>query len=140
MEESLSGGNATSLVVRVDGTVRKPWFDGASGVLEYMRDLRQRGAAKALRASVDGYHAEAGMRRALPDALVRRTWAMYELLRDAHRDGVDPWGSCSWRATASTGEQLLNMWSAARNSGVTRSGFAPDDLLRRNSVEFRFSS
>lgn len=43
MEEPPSGGNAAPLVVRVDGTVRNPWFDGAAGVLENLRVLRERG-------------------------------------------------------------------------------------------------
>ena len=243
-EVPLSGGNATALVVRVDGTVRKPWFDGALGVLEYMRVLRQRGvdvpmpmgrdsrgrmvteyvdgalamdgpplthpqlaqvggmvrdihdasvgldpavlglapalisvpapdlvchgdltpwnlligerwvfidwdgaaastrlwdlaysaqaftlndasadpkvAAQSFRALVDGYRAEADMRRVLPDALVRRTWAMYELLRDSHRDGVEPWGTMyveghgeHWRAVAEYVERGKKLWGDA---------------------------
>src|SRR5690625_6861531 len=48
---------------------------------------------ESLRAFVDGYRAKADVRCAFPDALVRRTWARYELLRNAHRDSVDSWGS-----------------------------------------------
>lgn len=243
-EEPLSGGNATSRVIRINGTVRKPWLDGAPGVLEYLRVLRERGvdvpapmgrdsqgrmvtefvdgilavdgpplthkelarvggivrdihdasvgldpddlglapaliptsapdlvchgdltpwnlvlsdrwvfidwdgaaastrqwdlaysaqafalndasadpcvAAEALRAFVDGYDADAGMRRDLPDVLVQRTWAMYEMLRDAHRDGTEPWGTMfvaghgeHWRVTAEYVERGKELWEHA---------------------------
>jgi len=42
-EEPLPGGNASADVVRLGGTVRKPWSEGSAGVLEYMRILRERG-------------------------------------------------------------------------------------------------
>ncbi len=42
-EIPLSGGNASSGVVRVGTTVRKPWTANSPGVLDYMRILRERG-------------------------------------------------------------------------------------------------
>lgn len=42
-EIPLSGGNASVGVVRVGATVRKPWTEHSSGVLDYMRILRERG-------------------------------------------------------------------------------------------------
>lgn len=60
------------------------------------------------------------MRRVLPDALVQRTWAMYKLLRDAHRDGVEPWGTMyaeghgeHWRAVAEYVERGKESWGDA---------------------------
>ncbi|MGB4777317.1 phosphotransferase [Microbacterium sp.] len=50
-------------------------------------------AADALRAFVDGYDADAGLRVALPDAIERRTSAMLELLRSAHAEGREPWAT-----------------------------------------------
>lgn len=244
VEEPLSGGNATMHVVRVDGTVRKPWFDGAPGVLEYMRILRQRGvdapvpmgrdsqgrivvefvdgtlasegplltpaqlrrvgnmvrsihdasmgidpadlglgtglipgpaadlvchadltpwnlvrgprwvfidwdgtaastrswdlaysaqaftlndastdpevAAQSLCAYLEGYRADAEMRDALARMLVQRTWAMYELLRDAAHNGIEPWGTMfleghgeHWRTVAEYVERGEHVWRRA---------------------------
>lgn len=42
-ERELSGGNATDGVVRVGGTVRKPWADNTEKVHDYLRALRARG-------------------------------------------------------------------------------------------------
>lgn len=49
--------------------------------------------AARLRAFVDGYGADATVRRALPREMTRRTAAMHALLRDSHREGREPWGS-----------------------------------------------
>lgn len=243
-EELLSGGNTSALVVRVGKTVRKPWFEGALAVLEYMRILRQRGvdlpeplgrdaqgrmvtefvdgvlameqpalsntqlakvgsmiraihdasegldadalglrpalipvsapdlvchgdlapwnlligerwmfidwdgaaastrlwdlaysgqaftlndaaadpteAAAALRAFVDGYRADPAIRAALATTLVQRTWAMHDLLRDAHHEGVEPWRTMfaeghgeHWRAVARFVQQHQAVWDDA---------------------------
>lgn len=42
-EEPLSGGNASSGVVRVGDTVRKPWLSSTERTVAYMRALRDRG-------------------------------------------------------------------------------------------------
>jgi Ser/Thr protein kinase RdoA (MazF antagonist) len=64
-------------------------------------------AARRLRAFVDGYGADAGLREALPTAMVRRTAAMYELLRSSAEAGAEPWATMyrtghgeHWRAAA----------------------------------------
>lgn len=48
-------------------------------------------AASNLRAFVDGYDADQMLRQALPAAMVKRTAAMYELLKSSHRTGFQPW-------------------------------------------------
>lgn len=245
LEESLlAGGNASGRIVRIGETVRKPWCEGALGVLEYMRILRQAGidvpeplgqdaqgrmvtrfvdgvlavdlpslshaqltrvgstvrsihdasegldadglglrpalipvsepdlvchgdltpwnlltgaswtfidwdgaaastrlwdlaysaqaftlndaaaepskSAAALRAFVDGYRASPEIRSTLPKTLVQRTWAMYDLLRDSHRDGVEPWATMfinghgeHWHAAAQYVEQNVDLWAKA---------------------------
>lgn len=50
-------------------------------------------AARRLRAFVDGYAADVDLRVALPDAMLQRTQAMYDLLRDSHDRGREPWGT-----------------------------------------------
>lgn len=51
-------------------------------------------AAARLRAVViDGYHADAPLLVGLSAAMVARTQAMYDLLADSYRDGIQPWGS-----------------------------------------------
>lgn len=42
-EHALTGGNATTGVVRVGDTVRKPWIPSSAGVLAYMAHLRAQG-------------------------------------------------------------------------------------------------
>ena len=50
------------------------------------------GAAKdRLRVLIDGYGASDELRLALPDAIVARTTAMYDLLRESHQTGRQPW-------------------------------------------------
>lgn len=243
-EEPLAGGNASAQVVRVGDTVRKPWFEGASGVLEYMRIVRERGvdlpepvgrdaqgrlvtefvdgalamdsaplshddlrrvgamvrnihdasqglnaaelglapplipaanpdlvchgdltpwnlvvgsrwvfidwdgaavssriwdlaysaqaftlndvsvdppaAAQSLCAFLDGYGADAALRRALVPVLPQRTRAMYDMLRAAHSRGAEPWASMfvaghgeHWRQVASYVDRGRQTWAEA---------------------------
>lgn len=48
-------------------------------------------AASRLRAFVDGYGADTLLREALPAAIVKRTAAMFELLRTSNETGLQPW-------------------------------------------------
>jgi Ser/Thr protein kinase RdoA (MazF antagonist) len=48
-------------------------------------------AARRLRALAAGYGLDESGRRALADLLERRIMSMYELLRDGHRSGEQPW-------------------------------------------------
>lgn len=50
-------------------------------------------AARALVAFIDGYGANDELRATLPVAMWQRTTAMYELLRNSHETGNEPWGS-----------------------------------------------
>lgn len=50
-------------------------------------------SAARLAALVDGYDASPALRAALPRAMAARTEAMWRMLRDAHREGREPWGS-----------------------------------------------
>lgn len=64
-------------------------------------------AALRLRAVVDGYEADKALRKALPDAMAKRTAAMYNLLKSSHETGFQPWADMyvdghgeHWRAAA----------------------------------------
>lgn len=66
-----------------------------------------REAAVRLRAVVDGYEANQALREALPEAMTKRTFAMYELLRSSSESGFQPWADMyvnghgeHWRAAA----------------------------------------
>jgi hypothetical protein len=63
--------------------------------------------ARRLAALVDGYGLDTARRPALVALLERRVCSMYELLRDGHERGVDPWSrlwdeghGSAWRADA----------------------------------------
>jgi len=89
---------------------------------------------ESLRAFVDGYRAKADVRCAFPDALVRRTWAMYELLRNAHRDSVDSWGSSEridWPAPSPDESRLTEPGADALSRAA---------VLMRKIVQERFDS
>lgn len=50
-------------------------------------------AARTLAAFVDGYGADRRMRERLPATMIRRTKAMYDLLRISHLTQTEPWAS-----------------------------------------------
>jgi thiamine kinase-like enzyme len=60
-------------------------------------------AARALASFVDGYSADDELRAALPVAMWQRTTAMYELLKNSHATGSEPWGRCSRPAMGTIG-------------------------------------
>lgn len=77
-------------------------------------------AGRGLAAFVDGYGADAGMRAALPAAMVRRTAAMHRLLESSHAAGREPWGSMfiqghgeHWDTVTRYVDRHRDTWSAA---------------------------
>ncbi len=48
-------------------------------------------AALRFRAVVDGYEADDALRKALPDAMAKRTAAMFNLLKSSNQTGFQPW-------------------------------------------------
>ncbi|MEU5790316.1 phosphotransferase [Micromonospora purpureochromogenes] len=76
-------------------------------------------SARRLRALVDGYGLAGADRPALAATLGRRARAMYALLRDGARDGVQPWARIFtvdgpyWRATAAHLDAHVEDWTRA---------------------------
>lgn len=77
-------------------------------------------AARGLAALVDGYGADARLRRELPEAMAQRTAAMHDLLRTSHEAGTEPWSSmfadghgAHWRTATAYVEQHRRVWRAA---------------------------
>jgi len=77
-------------------------------------------AARALAAFVDGYGAGRQLRERLPDAMSRRTAAMYELLQSSNLAGKEPWASMftdghgeHWETTARYVHDHREVWAAA---------------------------
>lgn len=73
-----------------------------------------------LRAFLDGYHADPGLRQALPAILTQRSRAMYELLLHAHQAGEQPWATMyaeghgeHWLATTRFIESNQRHWELA---------------------------
>lgn len=82
-------------------------------------------SAARLAALVDGYGASAALRAALPRAMAARTEAMWRMLRDAHREGREPWGSMfvtghgeHWRAAAEYVARHEGVWTRALRQGA----------------------
>lgn len=48
-EEPLAGGNAAEEVLRVGGTVRKPWLESTPSVQRFMAHLREQGLSEVPR-------------------------------------------------------------------------------------------
>jgi tRNA A-37 threonylcarbamoyl transferase component Bud32 len=81
-------------------------------------------AAQDLRAFVDGYGADAGLRTQLAQALPRRAWAMHDLLATSYREGREPWGSMyasshgtHWRGVARFLQQNTQVWKETLKKG-----------------------
>lgn len=77
-------------------------------------------AAEDLAAFVDGYAADADLRRGLPTAMADRATAMLELLRRSSESGVEPWASMfasghgeHWRAVAAYVRHHREVWASA---------------------------
>lgn len=77
-------------------------------------------AAPRLAALVDGYGASDALRASLPEAMVERTEAMFELLRRSHAEGREPWGSMflsghgeHWRTVADHVARHRETWARA---------------------------
>ncbi|AJT41628.1 phosphotransferase [Psychromicrobium lacuslunae] len=77
-------------------------------------------ARTQLRAFVDGYRADEQQRRALPETMVHRVQAMYELLKRANCAGEQPWAAmfdqghgAHWKATAEYVAEHLEIWREA---------------------------
>ena len=77
-------------------------------------------AATRLAALIDGYAASPALRAELPAAMSARAEAMWRMLRDAHREGREPWGSMfvtghgeHWRGVAEYVERHREVWVEA---------------------------
>lgn len=77
-------------------------------------------AARALSALMDGYGADSALRAALPRTMALRAEAMWRMLRDARREGREPWGSmfasghgAHWRRVADHVARHESIWAAA---------------------------
>lgn len=80
-------------------------------------------AARRLAAFVDGYGADAALRARLPRTMAARAEAMWTMLRDAHREGREPWGAMftsghgdHWRAVADHVGRHESTWAQALGS------------------------
>jgi Ser/Thr protein kinase RdoA (MazF antagonist) len=85
---------------------------------EVRRPARE--AADRLAAFVDGYGADADLRRALPAAMAARAAAMHDLLRRSADSGREPWGTmyreghgAHWLAAADYVRTGADVWRAA---------------------------
>ncbi|RDV10507.1 aminoglycoside phosphotransferase [Arthrobacter sp. RT-1] len=77
-------------------------------------------AGVRLRAFRDGYRADEGQRRALPQTLVHRVQAMYGLLQEAKDSGRQPWARMyddghgeHWKASAEYVARHIDVWRSA---------------------------
>lgn len=76
--------------------------------------------ASRLTAFVDGYDAGDDLRKVLPGLMAQRSRAMYELLRDSHQVGREPWGTMfveghgeHWLGTTRIIEEHESAWMDA---------------------------
>jgi Ser/Thr protein kinase RdoA (MazF antagonist) len=77
-------------------------------------------AASRLKVFVDGYAADDTLRAALPDTMVHRTQAMFEMLERSHREEIQPWGTMfakghgeHWQAATRYVQRHRNVWKEA---------------------------
>lgn len=77
-------------------------------------------AARRLAAFIDGYGADADLRARLPGTMADRAEAMWTMLRDADREGREPWGAMfvsghgdHWRAVADHVRRHEATWALA---------------------------
>lgn len=77
-------------------------------------------AALRLRAVIDGYGADDALRKALPEAMAKRTAAMYDLLKSSNESGFQPWADMylsghgdHWRGAAEYVLQNQAIWEQA---------------------------
>lgn len=77
-------------------------------------------AALRLRAVIDGYGADDALRKALPEAMAKRTAAMYDLLKSSNETGFQPWADMylsghgdHWRGAAEYVLQNQAIWEQA---------------------------
>src|SRR5690606_39273016 len=87
-----------------------------------LNDVTEEPAAAALRlaAFVDGYGADASLRARLPRTMAARAEAMWTMLRDAGRQGREPWGAMftsghgdHWRGVADHVRRHEVTWTLA---------------------------
>lgn len=81
-------------------------------------DVAPEQAAERLAAFVAGYGADEALRAALPNAMVQRVAAMYDLLRSSHATGVQPWAAmhvsghgAHWRAALEYVDSNHELWN-----------------------------
>lgn len=77
-------------------------------------------AARRLASFIDGYGADADLRARLPRTMAARAEAMWSMLRDAHREGREPWGAMftsghgdHWRGVADHVRRYEAIWARA---------------------------
>jgi tRNA A-37 threonylcarbamoyl transferase component Bud32 len=77
-------------------------------------------AATSLAAFVDGYRPDASIRSGLPDAIARRTHAMYDTFRTAHLNDEEPWSTmfvsghgAHWESICRFVDAHARVWSRA---------------------------
>lgn len=115
-EQELAGGNAAGTVVRVDGTVRKPWTAATSSVQAYMAFLRDCGIdvpspmgqdaqGRQVIEFVPGQLAIDAPQLSQPE--LRRVGAMVRAIHDASRGFVMPSDAVWDSAIAAPGADLV---------------------------------
>ena len=85
-----------------------------------LSNIRQppKDSARNLAAFVNGYGADPGLRADIPAAMHSRAAAMYDLLRNSHEAGQEPWGTMyanghgdHWLAATQYAGQHQSIWA-----------------------------